>query len=174
MGINVRDFIELEMQKAGISAPPTFLDLGNFLWAYVFWKASKVSHVTDKLVMGERTEIRTGRRVQFVWGCWVITSWSRKGPRLDKNRKRKVMGEVLLFLYKVSCSCSGQYWDRRSYGARISFVIIFYLCCVMNMLLWRKTRATSEDLRNAWCWRPLEFLWRRIVSVIINLSFCGF
>ena len=100
-----------------------------------FWKASKVSHVTDELVMGERTGIRTGRRVQFVWGCWVITSWSRKGPRLDKKRKRKVMAEALLFLYKVSCSCSGQYWDRRSYGARISFVIIFYLCCVMRMLL---------------------------------------
>ena len=42
VGINIGDLIELEMEKAGVSAPPTFLDLSDFLRADTFLKMPKV------------------------------------------------------------------------------------------------------------------------------------
>ena len=33
VGVDIRNFIEFEVEEAGIAAPPTFLDFSNFLWA---------------------------------------------------------------------------------------------------------------------------------------------
>ena len=80
------------------------------------------------------------------------------------------MGKALLFRYSVSCSSSGQYWDLRSYGASIDFVVK----CYLFIICWCCCDTRAEDSRNAWRWRPREFLWRRIVSTSIIYWFLVF
>ena len=58
VGINIGDLIKLKMEKAGISAPPTFLDLSDFLRADTFLKMPEVMGVIWKCL--------------YEWNLWVL------------------------------------------------------------------------------------------------------